>query len=140
PLRFHEPNGSDRRGILDPTKPRFYSGILVLIGLENVGIATHLRGHGRGQHHPSISLFWVGECLYVHDQAIACLQRGRVTLGGTPPSSPSRAAGVGGDTIAYRMIPPPGWAAAPTAPPRGLLLRPRPRRRPLPRQPPRAAP
>src|SRR5262245_8870611 len=120
PFRLLEPHGSDRRGILDPTKPRFYSGILVLIGLENVGIATHLRVHGRGQHHPSISLVWVGERLYVHSQAIAGLQRGRVALGGTPPPRPSRAAGVGDDTIVYRMIPPRVWTA--TAPARLLVL------------------
>ena len=85
PLRLLEPHGSDSRGILDPTKPRFYSGILVLIGLENIGIATHLSVASRGQHHPAIDLVWVGERLHVHDQAIAYLQRGRVALGGTPP-------------------------------------------------------
>jgi hypothetical protein len=120
PFRLLEPHGSDSRGILDPTQPRFYSGILVLLGWEKVGIATHLSGHGRGQHHPSLGLCWVGECLYVHAQAIACLQRGRVTLGGTPPPSPARAAGVGDDPIAYCMIPPRVWTA--TAPARLVVL------------------
>src|SRR5215211_2963315 len=53
-----------------------------------------------------MGLFWVGERLHLHSQAIACLQRGRVALGGTPPPRTARAAGVGNDTITYRMIPP----------------------------------
>src|SRR5215831_11780341 len=109
PFRLLEPHGSDSRGILDPSKPRFYSGILVLIGLENVGIATHLSVASRGQHHPALDLVWVGERLHVHDQTIAYLQGRRVALGGTPPPRPSRAAGVGNDPLAYRMIPPRVW-------------------------------
>jgi hypothetical protein len=84
PFRLLEPHGGDRRGMLDPTKPRLSRGILVLIGLENVGSATPLSAHGRGQPHPSIGLFGVGEGLHVPSQALACLQRGRVGLGGPP--------------------------------------------------------
>jgi hypothetical protein len=40
--------------MLDPAKARFDSGILVLIGLENVGIRTDLRVDRGGQHRPPI--------------------------------------------------------------------------------------
>src|SRR5262249_5285539 len=101
--------------ILDPTKTRFHCGILVLIGLENVGIATHLSGHGRGQHEPSSGLLWVGERLHVYYQAIPCLSRGRGRLSRTPPPRTSRAARVSDDTIADGMIPPRMWTAPATA-------------------------
>src|SRR5262245_38467588 len=85
PFGFLEPHGSDGRRVLDPTKTRFYSGILVLIGVENVRIATYLSAHGRGQYHPAIVLLRVGECLHVHHQAIARLKRWWVHLGWASP-------------------------------------------------------
>jgi len=42
PFGLLQPHGGDRRGILDPAKAGFYRGILVLIGLENIGIRTDL--------------------------------------------------------------------------------------------------
>src|SRR4030095_7409554 len=58
-----------------------------------------------------------------HAQRVPCLRGGASILGGPPPSSPSRAAGVGDDTIAYRMIPPRVWTATATARLVGLILR-----------------
>ena len=43
-FRFLQPHGSNGRGVLDPTKTGFYGRILVLIGLENLGIRASLSG------------------------------------------------------------------------------------------------
>jgi hypothetical protein len=66
PFGLLEPHGADRRRILDPAKARFHRGILVLIGLENGGIAAHLSTPGCSQHHPAIVLLRVGARLHLH--------------------------------------------------------------------------
>src|SRR5262249_41359949 len=109
-----------RSGMLAPAKARFDSGILVLIGLENVGIWTALRADCGGQHGPSIVLFRVGQGLDRNHETIARLHRLRVGLRRTAPPSPARTARVGDDTLAYRMIPPRVWTA--TTPARRLVL------------------
>src|SRR5262245_37773844 len=101
--------------MLDPAKAGVHCGILVLIGLENVDIRTGLRGNCGGQHRPPLALFSIGQRLDLDHEAIARLGRGRVRLGWTSPTGTVRAASVGHNAIAYRMIAPGAWAATSSA-------------------------
>jgi len=112
PCGFLEPPRGDGRWGLDPTKPRFHRGILVLIGLEKVGIATYLSAPGRGQHRPPLVLLRVGACRHCHPQARARRTRWRVHLGWPSAPRASQTAGGGDDTRADRMRPPQAGAAA----------------------------
>ncbi len=71
PFWFLQPYRGDGRGVLDPTKSRFHGGILVLIGLENLGIRPYLRGHRRREYGPPIVLLWVTQDLDLDHHAIA---------------------------------------------------------------------
>src|SRR5262249_38913916 len=125
PFGFLQPHGSNRRRILDPTKTRLHSRVLLLIGLENLGICAHLRAHGGGEHRPAIVLLRVGQSLYLHDYAVASLCCWRVCCRGTSPTGAARTPGIRHDVIADRMIPPGAWAtaAAPLVPARILRNR-----------------
>src|SRR5438132_10302983 len=61
--------------MLEPTKTRFYCCVLLLIGLENLGIARDLSAYGRGQYGPPIVLLRIGQGCNLHHQAIARLSR-----------------------------------------------------------------
>jgi hypothetical protein len=115
PFGFLAPYRADRRGMLDPAKARFYSGVLPLIGLENLGIGTDRSADRRGQYRPSIILFSVVQGLDLDHKAITGLCRGWSRLGWPPtPCTPCGARG-SHDAIPYRVIPPGlGPAATPT--------------------------
>ena len=80
PLRLFEPHRANGGGILDPAKAWFYGGILLLIGLEYLGIRTHLWLHRGGQDGPPVSVLGGDQRLWVHDQAIADLDLGCLGL------------------------------------------------------------
>jgi hypothetical protein len=120
PFGLLPPHGGNRRRVLDPAKARFHGRLLLLIGLENLGIRTDLSAHRRGEHRPPISFFGLVQGLDLHGAARARLCRGRGGLRRTSPARPTRAAGVGHDAIAYGMIPPGLGPAA--APPRAPVL------------------
>jgi hypothetical protein len=63
PCGFLEPHGRDGRGVLDPTKPRFYSGMLGVIGLENLWLRPRLRGHRCGAYRPPLVFLWIPQPL-----------------------------------------------------------------------------
>src|SRR5215475_3664877 len=52
PFGFLEPHGRDRRRVLDPTKTRLYSGILLLIGFENLCVPLSARTVVASTVHP----------------------------------------------------------------------------------------
>ena len=97
--------------------------MLLLIGLENLGVRTGLRAHRRGQYRPAIVLLQVAQGFDVHDETLARLRRGWVRLRWASPSSAAHAAGVRDNVIAYRMIPPRAGAATSAARPSVLIFR-----------------
>src|SRR5262245_23386006 len=97
--------------MLDPAQARFYGGILVLIGLENVGIRTDLSADRGGQHGPSVVLFSICQGLDLDHEAIARLHRRWLQLRRPSPMGAARAAGRCHAVITDRMIPPQAWAA-----------------------------
>jgi hypothetical protein len=103
---FLQPHGPDRGGVLHPAKARFYRGILVVIGLKNVGIRTGFRVDRGGQHRPPSVLFRIGEGLDLYREPIARLHSGRVRLRWPSPPSAARAAGVCDEVIADGVISP----------------------------------
>jgi hypothetical protein len=101
-----QPHGTDRGGVLHPAQARFSRGILIVIGLKNVGIRTDLRVDRCGQHRPPRVLFRIGEGLDLSLEPIARRRRGRVRLRWPSPPSTARAAGVCDEVIADGVIPP----------------------------------
>jgi hypothetical protein len=71
PFGFLPPHGADRRRILAPAKAGGHSRVLLLLGLEHLGIRTGLRTHRRGQHGPAIVLLQMGPGVALDAQAIA---------------------------------------------------------------------
>ncbi len=106
PFRLLQPHGTDRGGVLNPAKTRFYRSILVVIGLKNVGIRTGFRVDRGGQHRPPSVLFRIGVGLDLDLEPIARLRSGRVRLGWPSPPSTARAAGGCDGVIADGVIPP----------------------------------
>ena len=84
PFGLLQPHGSDRRGVLDPTKTRFSCRVLLLISLENLGIAAYLSAYGRGPYGPPIVLLGIGQGGNLHHQAIARLEDGGSSFAGRP--------------------------------------------------------
>jgi len=60
PFRLLQPYRADGRWVLDPSQTRFSCRVLLLIGLENLGIRTDLSAYRRGQHGPAIVLIRMG--------------------------------------------------------------------------------
>src|SRR5690349_10627438 len=91
--------------------------MLLLIGLENLGICTDLRADRGGQHGPALVLLRVGQPRDLDHKALARFRWGGVGLRRTaPPRSPPLAGG-GPDMRVDRVIPPGlGPAAAPARP------------------------
>jgi hypothetical protein len=112
PCGLLQPHGSARRGILEPAKAGFYSGLVGLIGPKNVGSRTARRGARGGQHRPPIVLFSIGQSLDFDLKAIARLPRRGLPLRRTSSTGAARAARCCHTVIADRMIPPQAWAAA----------------------------
>src|SRR5262249_20532249 len=123
PFGFLQPHGGDCRRILDPTKTRFHRGLLVLIGLENVGSSTDRSVDRGGQHRPPIVLFSLGQGLDLNHEAIARLYWRWGHLRRPAPTGAARAAGLCHAVIADRLIPPGAWAAASSSRPPALILR-----------------
>ena len=70
PFGLFEPHGADGRRILDPAKARFHRGVLLLIGLEHLGIRTGVHAYRRRQHRPAIVLLQVEQTLHLYHKAI----------------------------------------------------------------------
>jgi hypothetical protein len=96
--------------------------MLLLIGLENLGIGTDLRAHRGGQHGPSVVFFRIIQGLNFDHKAIAGLQRYWGRLGWPSALRPPRGAGVSHDAIVDGMIPPGLGPAASSSRPPVLIL------------------
>jgi hypothetical protein len=118
PCGLLPPHGGDRRGLLAPATVGGYRGILILRGLEHVGIRTARSVDRGGAHSPPLVRFSMGQRLDLPHEALARLPRWWLHLRGPSPPHAAPAAGVGYDALAYRMISPGlGPAAAPSRPP-----------------------
>jgi hypothetical protein len=123
PCRCLEPHRADRRGVLDPAQAGFHRRVLLLIRVANLDIPPGLRTHGRGTNRPPSVRLRVTQGCDLNDQAIAWLRRWRVRLGGTSPTSASRAACICDAALASGVIPPKAWATPSWSLPAGLIRR-----------------
>src|SRR5215470_16246762 len=121
PFWLLQPHGGDRRGILDPPKTRFHSGVLVLIGLKNLHVCTALPAYRRRQHCPPIVLVKIGQGLNLDGHSIARLKRQWVHLRWPASTGTARAACVCHHAIVDRVIPPGTWATPSASRPLALI-------------------
>jgi hypothetical protein len=99
PCGLLQPYGADRRRLLAPAQAVFHRGVVLLLGLEHLGIRTRLRAHGRGQHRPPMVLLSVAQGCNLACQARARLGRRRGHRGRTAPTRATRATRVGKKAI-----------------------------------------
>src|SRR6516164_9409071 len=119
PFRLFEPHRTEGGRMLDPAKAGLPGGLLLLIGLEQLGIRTYFRRHRGGQDSPSGSVLGGHHGLWVDHQARAALTRGGLCLGRPPSARALFGNADGRHTIVPGMLTPgAGLAAAPpVAPP-----------------------
>lgn len=119
PFRLFEPHRTEGGRMLDPAKAGLPGGLLLLIGLEQLGIRTYFRRHRGGQDSPSGSVLGGHHGLWVDHQARAALTRGGLCLGRPPSARALFGNAAGRHTIVPGMLTPgAGLAAAPpVAPP-----------------------
>src|SRR5262245_51921092 len=106
PFGLLQPHGSDGRGVLEPTNPRFHSGLWVLRGRKNLGIRPLLRAPWGGEYRPPRVVLWVTPHRGFNHHALARLGRRSGGLRGPSSTGTTCAARLCDDAIADRVSAP----------------------------------
>src|SRR5712691_1169448 len=112
PFRFLKPHWGDGRRIFDPTTAWFSRGILLSIGLQNLGIRTPLSPYSRRQDEPPLLVLGPLQSRALNFQAIVDLFLRLLRLRRASPACPFFPLLAHFHPLAEGMIAPGPWPAA----------------------------